>query len=50
MLVMAEGRMKGIGGDATPMPASMKEKGDMKDMGGGAERGSGKAGPQRRDL
>ena len=34
---MAEGRMKGIGGGATPMPASMKDKRDTKDMTGVAQ-------------
>jgi FtsP/CotA-like multicopper oxidase with cupredoxin domain len=46
MPVMAEGRMKGIGGGAPPMPASMKEKGDMKDMAGVAP----SAAPERPDL
>jgi FtsP/CotA-like multicopper oxidase with cupredoxin domain len=43
---MAKGRMKGIGGGATPMPASMKEKGNMKDMAGVAPTEA----PERPDL
>jgi FtsP/CotA-like multicopper oxidase with cupredoxin domain len=46
MPVMAERRMKGIGGGAKPMPASMKDKGDMKDMAGVAQSEA----PERPDL
>jgi FtsP/CotA-like multicopper oxidase with cupredoxin domain len=44
MPVTAEGRLKG--GGAKPMPASMKDKGDMKDMAGVAQSEA----PERSDL